>query len=287
MKTLLIAAEETPDAWAAHFRSELPAHQVLVAPVAAGTPATYLVVGKPPPGLIASLTGLELVLSLNAGIEPLLEPGEVPPMIPIVRMVDDGLTEGMVEWVLAQVLAWHRNLFAYADSQKSAFWAPRPEVLAKERTVTVLGAGALGRPVAEALAGLGFRTRIWSRAPRVVWRVLAFSGLEALPQAFDRADREPPGRRGVRQAREGGRRHQRRARRPHCGRGPDVGAGHRPAERRGVGCLPAGAVGVRPPVLDSSRRTGVAARRRADPPTHRRRSDGRERAPLGERRASG
>ena len=75
------------------------------------------------PGLIASLPGLEVVLSLNAGVEHLLASGEAGERLPIVRMVDPGLVEGMVEWVAAQVLAWHRNLFAYRDQQGQGVWA--------------------------------------------------------------------------------------------------------------------------------------------------------------------
>jgi phosphoglycerate dehydrogenase-like enzyme len=70
----------------------------------AGRPVHYAVVGKPEPGVIAGLDGLELVLSLNAGIEYLLGLNEKPE-VPIVRMVDPGLVDGMVEWVAAQVLA--------------------------------------------------------------------------------------------------------------------------------------------------------------------------------------
>ncbi len=188
MRRLLVAAEDEPALWAALFRSALPGHDILLTAPPAGTPVAYLVVGRPPPGLVASLSGLEVVLSLNAGIEPLLAPGAVPEHLPIVRMADDGLALGMVEWVLAQALAWHRNLFAYAASQKAGRWAPLSERLARERLVTVLGAGALGRPVATALAAVGFRTRVWSRTPHDIPGVEAFSRTDGLAAALDGAD---------------------------------------------------------------------------------------------------
>jgi glyoxylate/hydroxypyruvate reductase A len=188
MKSLLVAAPQNAEVWAEHFRRELPGHRILVAPPEPGTPVAYIAVGRPPPGLIASLTGLEVVLSLNAGIEPLLLPGVVAESIPIVRMVDDGLTEGMLDWVLAQVLAWHRELFAYADSQKAGLWEPRPVRLARERVVTVLGAGALGRPVAEMLRSFGFQVRVWSRSPRPIPGVDSFAGAEGFGAALDGAD---------------------------------------------------------------------------------------------------
>jgi glyoxylate/hydroxypyruvate reductase A len=188
MKTLLVGARANPQVWADLFRAELPGHRILVEAPPAGVNVEYVVVGRPPPGLIASLAGLELVLSLNAGIEVLLAPGAVPPHIPIVRMADPGLTEGMVEWVLAQTFAWHRNLFAYAASQAEGVWAPRPEKLARERTVVVLGAGALGVPVAQALADLNFRTRIWSRTAKALAGIETFAGPEGFRDALEGAD---------------------------------------------------------------------------------------------------
>jgi glyoxylate/hydroxypyruvate reductase A len=188
MKILLVAARANPGAWADLFRAELPDHQILIAPPPAGTPVNYVVVGRPTPGLIPSLAGLEVVLSLNAGVEHLLASGEVAPDTPIVRMVDPGLVEGMVDWVLAQALAWHRNLFAYAASQAAGAWAPRPEKLARERTVVVLGAGALGRPVAETVRVFGFQTRVWSRSRHEIPGVAAFAGPEGFAAALEGAD---------------------------------------------------------------------------------------------------
>lgn len=180
MKTILVAARSNADAIADMFRAELPGHEVVTAPPV-GRPVHYAVVGKPEPGFIAGLEGLELILSLNAGIEYLLGLGEVPAHVPIVRMVDPGLVDGMVEWVAAAVLGWHRNLFRYRDQQAAGLWQPHPELMAHERTVTVLGAGALGGPVARMLAQIGFKVRTWSRSGRAVAGTQAFGGADPGP----------------------------------------------------------------------------------------------------------
>ncbi len=187
MKRLLVAARASPDTWAALFRKELPNHEVLVQPPNQGEVA-YVVVGKPEPGFIGGLAGLEVVLSLNAGVEHLLASGEVPASLPIVRMVDPGLVEGMVEWVTAQALAWHRNLFAYRDAQLQGVWKQRPETLARERSVAVLGAGALGGPVAACLAAIGFRVRTWSRRQSQLMGVASFCGPEGFGPCLQGAD---------------------------------------------------------------------------------------------------
>ena len=176
MKRLLVAASETPELWAERLSLDLPGHEVLQAPPADGEPVAYLVIGNPRPGQIAALKGLELILSVNAGVDRLLASDELPGRVPIVRMADDGLRLGMVEWVLARTLSWHRQLSAYDHDQRGTVWAPRPEALARERAATVLGAGALGGAVARALAGVGFRTRVWSRTLHDIPGAEAFAG---------------------------------------------------------------------------------------------------------------
>jgi glyoxylate/hydroxypyruvate reductase A len=188
MKTMLVAARANAEAFADRFRRELPDHDILTAVPEDGRPIAYAVVGRPLPGLLAALPGLELVLSLNAGVEHLIASGEVPAGVPIVRMVDPGLVDGMVEWVAAEVLAWHRNLFAYREKQRRALWDPAPEKLARERIVTVLGAGALGGPVAAMLATLGFTVRAWSRTPRSLPGIATFAGAGELAGAVAGAD---------------------------------------------------------------------------------------------------
>ena len=188
MKRLLVAARANPERWRELFRSQLPSHEILAAAPKDDAPIAYVVVGRPPVGLIRSLPCLEVVLSLNAGIEHLLADGEVPAEIPIVRLVDEGLTAGMVDWVLAQTLAWHRNLFTYRTQQGERRWAPLPEKLARDRRVTVLGAGVLATPVIELLLRFGFATRFWSRTAHHIEGATGFAGREKLAAAVEGSD---------------------------------------------------------------------------------------------------
>lgn len=189
MKRIFIASRGNPEHMANLFRNELPDHDVLVAPPQPDdAPVPYIVVGRPLPGVIASVPGLELVLSLNAGIEHLLASGEVPAHLPIVRLVDDGLADGMSDWVLGHALAWHRNLLVYKDLQAKGEWTPRPEKLARERTVAILGAGALGSQVAGHFARFGFDTRVWSRTGRTIEGTTCFAGRDKLIDTVTGAD---------------------------------------------------------------------------------------------------
>jgi glyoxylate/hydroxypyruvate reductase len=189
MKRILIASGGGTGDIASLFRAELPDHEILTeAPGTGEAPVANAVVGRPAPGVLSSLPKLELVLSLWAGVEHLLAGGEIPADVPIVRLADEGLAGGMADWVLAQALAWHRNLFLYRELQAKREWAPLPEKLARERTVLVLGAGALGMPVAEHFVRFGFRTRVWSRSGRAVAGADSFRGRDELLAAAAGAD---------------------------------------------------------------------------------------------------
>lgn len=187
MRRLLIA--EGTEELAALFQTALPDHEILIGmPKPGDPPIDYMVVGRPGPGVIASVPEVKLILSLNAGIEHLLRSGEIGDGTPIVRMVDDGLAEGMTEWVMAEALAWHRNIRLYERFQRDLQWQPQAEKLANERAVTILGAGALGRPVAKYFVAFGFKTRVWSRSGRHVEGAQSFAGKDGLIPAVTGAD---------------------------------------------------------------------------------------------------
>lgn len=189
MKRLFIASRGNPEQMAEMFRKELPQHEVFTQqPQPSDAPVPYIVVGRPLPGVIGAVPGLELVLSLNAGIEHLLASGEVPDHLPIVRLVDDGLADGMSDWVLGHALAWHRNFALYKDLQAKGEWKPQAEKLARERIVTVLGAGALGSQAAGHFVRFGFQTRVWSRSGRDVEGAQSFAGRDQLLAAVSGAD---------------------------------------------------------------------------------------------------
>lgn len=189
MKRLFIASRGNPEQMAEMFRKELPQHEVFTQqPQPGDAPVPYIVVGRPLPGVIGAVPGLELVLSLNAGIEHLLASGEVPDHLPIVRLVDDGLADGMSDWVLGHALAWHRNFALYKELQAKGEWKPQAEKLARERIVTVLGSGALGSQAAGHFVRFGFQTRVWSRSGRVVDGAQSFAGRDHLLAAVSGAD---------------------------------------------------------------------------------------------------
>jgi glyoxylate/hydroxypyruvate reductase A len=84
---------------------------------------------------------------------------------PLTRMVDPGLTEGMVEWVVGHTLRHHLGMDRHIVNPGHV-WDPTCPLLARERPVTILGMGALGSACAEALRALNFPVTGWSRTEK-------------------------------------------------------------------------------------------------------------------------
>jgi glyoxylate/hydroxypyruvate reductase A len=128
----------------------------------------------------APFTRLKAVLSLWAGVEDIV--GDPTLRVPLCRMVDEGLTRGMVEWVAGHVLRYHLGIDAHLAGQDGVWRNGVIPPLAAERSVGVLGAGAIGGAVAVALARFGFDVHAWSRRPRELNGVTMHSGPDGLTE---------------------------------------------------------------------------------------------------------
>lgn len=130
-------------------------------------------------------TRCKAVLNLWAGVENVV--GNETLSLPLARMVDPGLTEGMVEWVTGHVLRHHLGI-DHCLAHQSGDWVRHVPPLARERHVGVLGLGELGAACAEALARLNFRVSGWARGPKSVPGVTCHSGRAGLDAVLARSE---------------------------------------------------------------------------------------------------
>lgn len=131
---------------------------------------------------------LKLLVSMGAGVDHLLRPPGPPPGVPVARLVDARLTQGMTEWVLLNVLRFHRQDLAYRAQQQARVWHELPAPETSARRVGVLGLGELGTAAARAIGALGFPVMGWTRRPRSVAGVATFHGADGLDAMLRRAD---------------------------------------------------------------------------------------------------
>ncbi len=126
-------------------------------------------------------TRCKAVLSLWAGVETIVTNATLTQ--PLARMVDPGMTAGMVEYVCGHVLRHHLGMDADITRQ-DAQWQPHDPPLAADRPVSVLGLGALGLACAQALTGLGFPVTGWSRSAKFTPGLRCLHGDAGLRQAL-------------------------------------------------------------------------------------------------------
>ncbi|MBE0454363.1 2-hydroxyacid dehydrogenase [Roseovarius autotrophicus] len=160
---------------AAHLATELPPEEVDYIVYAPGSAVQDF----------TPFTRARAVLNLWAGVEKIV--GNPTLHLPLARMVDHGLTQGMMEWVTGHVLRHHLGMDAHILHQDGV-WRPDVPPLAGDRRVSVLGLGALGSACAQMLATLGFPVTGWSRRPKHISGLRCLSGEGGLRQTLAEAD---------------------------------------------------------------------------------------------------
>ena len=130
-------------------------------------------------------TKLKAVLNLWAGVEGVTNNKTLN--VPLARMVDSGLTDGMVEWVTGHTLRHHLGIDKHIHGQ-DGIWRSYVPPLAKDRIITILGLGTLGTACGIALERLGFNVRGWSRREKRVDGILCFYGDDQIDSSLLDAD---------------------------------------------------------------------------------------------------
>jgi glyoxylate/hydroxypyruvate reductase A len=131
---------------------------------------------------------LKLIVSMGAGVDHLLRQPGPPPGVPVARLKDARLTQGMTEWVLLNVLRFHRQDPEYRAQQAARVWNELPAPDTHQRRVGILGLGELGSAAARAIRALEFPVMGWTRNPRSLDGVETFHGASGLDAMLARTD---------------------------------------------------------------------------------------------------
>ncbi len=145
------------------------------------------IVANPCPGDLQALPRLQWVQSVWAGVDRLMATLKGSP-VKVVRLVDPQLTATMAEAVLAWTLYLHRDMPRYARQQAARAWIPHEYVPPRNKTVSLLGLGALGSAGAQALAAAGFQVCGWSRTRKALPNTACFAGADELEPMLERTD---------------------------------------------------------------------------------------------------
>jgi glyoxylate/hydroxypyruvate reductase A len=186
--TLLIIGSERAEEFAAAARTLAPDLDIRIWPDAGRLEdIRYALAWRPPAGVLRTLPGLQLIVSVGAGVDHLLSDPELP-RVPVARYVDPDLTGRMVGYVTLHVLLHQRRMCEFAQQQSRRQWKYLPEPAAHEVRVGLMGLGVMGEASAKALGALGFKLYGWSRTPRQLEGVTCFAGRDGLPEFLAHVD---------------------------------------------------------------------------------------------------
>jgi glyoxylate/hydroxypyruvate reductase A len=184
---LFNSTEERAQIFAARFAEALPDMRFIRSSEPYDPAEIRYLITWTAPDDLARFTNLEILFSIGAGIDQMKTDG-LPPHVLVVRMVEDGITRMMQEYVTLGVLALHRQWPLYLAQQRQARWLPHGLTPAAERRVGILGLGMMGIAVIERLAAFDFPISGWSRSPRSIDGVLCFHGKDGLSTMLAEAD---------------------------------------------------------------------------------------------------
>jgi glyoxylate/hydroxypyruvate reductase A len=187
--TILYRSDEPrAAAWASYFAEHAPDLDFRVWPDAGNLDEIeYLIAWQAPREFLEALPRLEVLFSSGAGIDH-VDLSAVPAHVPVVRMVEPGIINGMVEYVSLSVLALHRDFFDYVEAKAAQLWAPIEVPPASARRVGVMGMGSLGQAVLARLSQYGFTLRGWNRSLRQMEGVESFAGADQLDRFLSECD---------------------------------------------------------------------------------------------------
>ncbi|HEY5048859.1 MAG TPA: glyoxylate/hydroxypyruvate reductase A [Rhizomicrobium sp.] len=149
----------------------------------------YVLSFRPPTGLLKSLPNLKVAFSLGAGVDGFLADGDYPRQVPLVRLVDHGLSRDMTHYIVMHTLIFHRDQRAYDAHQREGQWRQAlPARRTEDTRVGILGLGEIGTLAATRLRDLDFAVAGWSRNRKEVPGIQSFAGNAELDAFLNRSD---------------------------------------------------------------------------------------------------
>lgn len=190
MKFLFISAADKAAAWREAILARFPDATFHIWPDEIDDKASYdyAIVWRPPVGELKTFVNLKGILSLGAGVDGILVDTDLPDNVPVVRLVDRCLTEGMSEYVLYWVLHYHRRLGVYLNWTSQGIWKQMRQTDTRDKKVGFLGLGELGSDAAKKVAALGFDVAGWSRTEKNIDGITSFHGKEGLKPFLNRTE---------------------------------------------------------------------------------------------------
>lgn len=165
---------QSAQAWRAAVAARLPEATVGVWPEPLDGPADYAIGWQTPPALFQRERLLKAFFVAGAGVNQVLEIGDLDPGLPIVRLENAGMARQIARYCLAAVLAWCDHRETYDHQQRDHVWNAQPPAVLEDWPIGIFGLGQMGRHVAGVFAGLGFPVHGYARSAKTIENVRTY-----------------------------------------------------------------------------------------------------------------
>jgi glyoxylate/hydroxypyruvate reductase A len=174
--------------WQALFAEHAPDIQWRAWPdVGDGTQVEYLAAWQAPDDLENVLPNLKVLFALSAGVDQ-LDLSRIPLSLPVVRLLDPGISQGMCEYANWAVLSLHRDMLRYRQQQVAGHWQAHRLLPASKRRIGVMGLGLQAQHILASLKPFGFALSGWARSQHRIEGVTCHAGVEQLPAFLAQCD---------------------------------------------------------------------------------------------------
>lgn len=144
----------------------------------------YALVWAYPTGALKPYRNLQLIQTLGAGVDQILNDPDRPSNVPVARLEDAGLATQMAQYVSHYVLRYHRQFDSIEAESSWSKWIPAEY----KGRVGILGAGILGGACAKALLALGYSVSCWRNRLLSMEGVNVFTGADGLNALLQQTD---------------------------------------------------------------------------------------------------
>ncbi|VVP83152.1 Glyoxylate/hydroxypyruvate reductase A [Pseudomonas fluorescens] len=175
-------------AWKSLFAKHAPDIEVRLWPdIGDPSHVRYFAAWQPPQKLHERFPNLDVIFATSAGVDQ-FDLRELPEHIKVVRMLDPGIAQGIVEYACFAVLSLHRQIPQYLHQQQARRWQDHLLIPAAQRRVGVMGLGNLGVAVLDSLRPFGFELHGWARSPKTLDGVHCHFGNDQLEPFLNQCD---------------------------------------------------------------------------------------------------
>ena len=182
MKIVFYAPGNASEKWLPCLLNYFPHAEIWVwTPECEAKQADYAVLWSPPAAFFASQLRLKAIFNLGAGVDRIVELSDADKLlrgVPVVRLLDAGMAAQMAEYVCHALFRQTRQFAAYQSQQEECVWKQLPPIKRAAWPVGVMGLGAIGARVAQALAAFEYPVFGWSRTRRDIPGITSFAGAE-------------------------------------------------------------------------------------------------------------